>query len=231
VTAGLAARPRVENMNVKKTLQNRVRGWFPQQPKLPKAPASINFGVEAPPQPPSQPIPAAEPMRAADGVFAAAWTFIAVFTVFTAVKTGSQLNIAFSSQFIWVFIGVAVGAVCGAKSTQLRLNRLAKGDEARSKKQIVMQTVVLGVPMLLLLVFSAFISNMLYGYDPLRLGWGFGLSLCCFPALAAIFDIGWFLQFLYERKNNVQVVLIRTSTFKGKYALIPKLNTKKPVNK
>lgn len=30
-------------MNLKKSLENRIRGWFPEQPKLPKAPAKIDF--------------------------------------------------------------------------------------------------------------------------------------------------------------------------------------------
>jgi hypothetical protein len=220
-------------MNVKKTLQNRIKGWFPQQPKLPKAPARVNFGVEAPPPPPPptlpQPIPAAEPMTGFDGVLAAGWTFVGVVTVIGAVKTGSQLNIPLTSQAIWVIVGVAVGAISGAKATKIYLNRLATGNKVRSKKQIIVQAAVVGFPLFLLAVFSALISNVLYGYDPLRLGWGFCFNLSCFPALAALFGIGWFLQFSYERKNNVQIVLFRTSTFKGRYALVPKLNTKKPV--
>ena len=35
-------------MNLKKSLESRIRGWFPQQPKLPKAPVKIDFQKQEP---------------------------------------------------------------------------------------------------------------------------------------------------------------------------------------
>ncbi len=35
-------------MNAKKTLQQKIRGWFPQQPKLPEAPVKIDFQKQEP---------------------------------------------------------------------------------------------------------------------------------------------------------------------------------------
>ena len=35
-------------MNLKKSLESRIKGWFPQQPKLPKAPVKIDFQKQEP---------------------------------------------------------------------------------------------------------------------------------------------------------------------------------------
>ena len=35
-------------MNAKKSLENRIRGWFPQQPKLPDAPVKDDFQLPKP---------------------------------------------------------------------------------------------------------------------------------------------------------------------------------------
>ncbi len=201
-------------MKVKKTLENRIRGWFPQEPYLlntqVKVECEVKIKTKQPPFMIRQDYTGSATKIAL--TVAILWILIYCFTsliVFSLQPNNITLLVA------WAIVGVVVGVFSGKKYTQNQLQRLLKEVEIYLNKKDMILAIV---PMLIMLSFSYLVNWFLF--DALTrhsILLGALVSVYAFSISQQVTRFTLFRGF--EKKTGMQLM---QSWFESGIAVIPK---------
>lgn len=206
-------------MTFKKSLENRIRGWFPEEPQLPnRAPSKINFQINQQPQPPTNHyrVDTASATKFM-GFQTIIWT---LFSFLFIVQINAQNHIQLTSQINWIIAGLTVGSILSAIVTQKQLKHLAKYNELRVTKATILISV--GVAIILIGIFTGLGSpnlpaSALYAY------------MTSVFASGPTFSVTRFVLFTrFESKTQMRV--LQHWVFGNGFFVVPKSGTGKHVN-
>ena len=200
-------------MNVKKSLENRIRGWFPKEPYL----ISTRFKLANENKQPPLVIPPGYNNRATKvaEVMAIMWAGILGFLIFLSWPIYDVYDVTVFQLVVWIFVGLAFGVISGWLSTQNQIKRLARDYkmEPNRKDMILISTPILifFIPSFLLIwfLFNPFIGTSILSSLNISV-WAVGVS----SQVARVF---MFRRF--ERRVNMRLV---QSWLGGGIVVIPK---------
>ena len=146
-------------MNVKKSLENRIRGWFPKEPTLLSAQVKVNCEVNIEIKNPPPKIPQGYTIGATKNARTSTigWMFYGLFVSIIFFLNNELDNIAL--LVAWVIVGVAVGIISGKMYTQNQLRRLLKEVEIHSNRK---DRILAIVPFLIVFPFGFLVSWVLF---------------------------------------------------------------------
>jgi|WetSurMetagenome_2_1015567.scaffolds.fasta_scaffold47727_3 hypothetical protein len=185
-------------MTVKKTLQNRIRGWFPQEPCIVNTRLKVNHENKQPPLI----IPSEYKVSATKyaGVFAIFWITFSVFMFFNFVNLERYPISAF--QFVaWIIAGLTVGAITVAMFTKNQLSRLLKDYQFTTNGK---DLVLLIVPTVLFFIFGFFVNWSIYGAMRVPILQGFWISAIAWGISIEITRV--ILFGVFEKKENMRLM-------------------------
>ena len=185
-------------MNVKKNLQNRIRGWFPQEPYT----VSTRLNADYENKQPLLIIPSEYTVSATKfaGIFAILWIILYGFISFTLLNLERYLIPAF--QIVaWIIAGLTVGVISTTMSTKNQLSRLSKDYQFFPKGK---DMGLLIVPTVLFFIFGVFVSWSIYGAMHVPLFQGFLISGYALGISIVITRVILFVAF--EKKENMRIM-------------------------
>jgi hypothetical protein len=146
-------------MTLKKSLENRIRGWFPKEPYL----ISTRFNLTTENKQPPLVIPSGYNTRAAKvaKINAIMWAGFLVFFVFLSWPIYETYNVTAFQLAVWIFAGLTVGVISGWLSTQNQLRRLAKDYKMEPNRKDI---ILLSAPILIFSIPSFLLIRFLF--DP-----------------------------------------------------------------
>ena len=199
-------------MTVKKTLQNRIRGWFPQEPY--RISTRIKVDYENIHQPPTiMPNYNVSATKAA-GVGAILWTIVYGF-LFSTILQFERYPVTAFQIVAWIAVGSAIGIISAMMGTKNQLSRLLKDFKFYPNgKDIALQI----VPMVVYVISGSFTIFFILGsniYAPPSQGFAFSV----YALSVFIFVTRPFLFFAFERRENMRLM---QSWVGGEIILIPK---------
>ena len=112
----------VHSMNVKNTLKDRIRGWFPHEPTLISTRLMVNHEYKQ--QPPKIQLDYRESATGAAKTTALSWIILYGFIIsvlFFTLQSYNGLKLA-----SWIIIGSAVGIISGKAYVQNQLLRISR---------------------------------------------------------------------------------------------------------
>lgn len=151
-------------MNAKRSLKNRIRGWFPQEPTL-KKPLQFQGGrvkVESDIKPQSIVIPPGYNVSATKtaGLQSIYFTVLGFFFVYIFSFLTPDFSFSLTYMVAWVIAGLTVGAISGGMYTKNQLKRLSKNQQIYPN---IKDMILLCVPMLTLFFVGIYSMWFLYG--------------------------------------------------------------------
>jgi hypothetical protein len=205
-------------MNAKKSLENRIRGWFPQEPILKKTFQVQSVRVKAdsePKQPPLiiSPWSNTSAKKVAGGVIV---LWIIISSIFLSMNL--NLNYPFSPAFqvSCVLAGLAVGAISGFFVTRKEVRSFSRNHQilpnTRNTTLLVICTVVIFVVFFAIFLFTKGFS----AYLGLVAN---GLVLSVYPAILSMSTVRYFAYSAFEKRENMRLVQSWTG---GGLFVIPK---------
>lgn len=193
-------------MNVKKSLGSRIRGWFPKEPTVISTRLKVNHENKQPPLI----IPSDYKLSATKiaGAFAIFWLIFYGFIFFTSFSP--TRNPISSFQIVaWIIAGLAVGLISNAIVTKNQLTRISKDYQFTPNGKDVVLVIV---PIILLSIFSGFVSLFLYSSLQVWLisiyAWGISFEITRIVLFAA-----------FEKKENMRLM---QSWWGANIILVPK---------
>lgn len=196
-------------MTAKKSLENRIRGWFPKEPYL----ISTRVKMDCETKKPSPIIPS--------GYNLSSTKLLAGLTIFWIIFYGYFFFYAFNifwrpiSAFqivAWIISGLAVGVISHMLYTKNQLSRLSKDYQFTMNGK---DGVLLIVPMVLFFIFAGVANSFLYSSSQLWL-----ISAYTFAVSGLITRIILFADF--EKKENMRLM---QSWWGSTIILLPKAPT------
>ena len=143
-------------MNVKKSLENRIRGWFPQEPYAISTRLKVNHENKQPPL--IIPLEYKVSTTKFLGGFAVFWIVFYGYIFFSSFNLINHPVSAFQ-MVAWIIAGLAIGVISDTVFTKNQLNRLSKDYQFTTNGK---DWGLLIVPMVLFFIFSGFVSWFLY---------------------------------------------------------------------
>ncbi|GEM_PF-2590366 len=140
-------------MTVKKSLENRIRGWFPQEPRMiVRTRLNVDSDKKQPPLmiPPEYTVSATK----AAVVFAVFWIILYGFFSFTSINF-ERYPVSIVQVVAWIIAGLVVGTVTSAIVTKSQLGRLLRDYRFEVNGK---DLVILLVPIVLFFVFGVYES-------------------------------------------------------------------------
>jgi hypothetical protein len=197
-------------MNVKKSLENRIHGWFPKEPYLISTRVKVDCETKQPPLmiPPEYNVTATK--TAAYG--AIIWTFFYFFTSFLLLSLES---FNFPMLLAWIIAGSAVGVISGTMYTQNQIRRVSRDYLILPNRKDMILAIV---PMLIFFIFVSFVSWFLYDAS-LRGSASLGPLVSVCASLISSQVIRYAVLRAYEKRESMRLM---QSWFGGAIALIPK---------
>jgi len=200
-------------LNVKKSLQSHIRGWFPQEPRITTI-LKANYRKTENNQPPliipSEYTLSTTKFTAGYAIF---WIVFYGFMFFTSINL-EKYDISGLEVGAWLIAGLAVGAISFGISTKNLLRRLLK--DYRSSVSI--KDMILLIAPILLGITGLFVSYSIYGSNmrllPLQ---GFLISVYAWGFSAVITRVTLLVTF--EKRENMRIM---QSWFRNGFVLIPK---------
>jgi hypothetical protein len=183
---------------VKKTLQNRIQGWFPQETY--RISTRINLNYENKRQPPIIP----------PGYTLNSTRVAAIVAIFYIIIYGflSLNNLNFEEHPIsvfqvvaWIIFGVSVGTFSSIIFTQNQLGRLLKDYKFSTNGK---DLVLLIVPLVLFFIFGFFVSLSFYGIMHTAALHGWLISVYTYGVSMLIIRYVLFLAF--EKRENMRLM-------------------------
>jgi hypothetical protein len=180
-------------MTVKKSLDNRIRGW------LPKDPLSIGTSVKINVEPKQQPIviPSGFNLSATTfaGISAVIYTFLALFFTRTLLTTQSYII----HEIVCIIVGLAVGILTGYMSIQSQLCRLSRSYKigGMNKKEFLL----FNVSILTIAVSSFLFNSSFNAIQALNLS-----LLSVYMVLLPYMPIRFLMFQSYEKKENMRIM-------------------------
>ena len=199
-------------MNIKKSFEKRIRGWFPNEPY------SISTGAEEDCKtnqllsiPPEYDLST----KLVAGLTAVFWAILGsllIVSFFCIVKNNGVIF-----QVAWVIVGVTIGAISGLVETKKQLKRLSKDHLLNTNKD---DLIILVIPLFLLFITGEFIS--IY-YSGLRTSALIGdlTAVFTFSVVVQVIRCGLFSA--YEKKAHVYLM---QSSFRGKIIAVQKASAR-----
>ena len=181
-------------MNVKKSLENRIRGWLPKEAKVPKAPAKMDFQIKPQSTVPSQMGNGTVRATKALGVYSV--FFIILYLFFVRIFYVETVGL-----IAGLVSGLVFGLVHGTWVTQRIFNQL----ENHNRYSLGWKEYFLIVTPLLIFEFSVLlVSNAIVGFPSMQL-------LAAFSGSAFVMMPTWYLVrmvlfFSYEKTKKVFVM-------------------------
>lgn len=185
----------------KKEIQNRIRGWFPQEPRLPKAPVKTDFQTNPPPLLNAKPAPpqmGPGTLRATRflGFQALIWIILSFLFV---IQLRGENQISLTSQIIWITAGLIVGLTVSAIFTQRQIGYFEKNSQFPTPKAgPLFATIVGAVIIIMVVVYGSFFFNLQ------AIGAGFLSSIAVMTPTA--FAARYLLFSRYERKKEIYII-------------------------
>jgi hypothetical protein len=146
-------------MNVKKSLENHIRGWFPQEPKLRKSPANLDSRIKPQPIVPSQ--MGKGTVRVAKNI-----GLVNVFSIIIFILFFSQFNVESGWKIVGLVSGIVFGLIGGAWAAPRVIKRTENHKDSLGWKEYLGVTVPAVIFVLLLnqvsFEFSLFASFTLW---------------------------------------------------------------------
>jgi hypothetical protein len=174
-------------MNAKRSLQNRIRGWLPQEPFLTIKQVKVNSETKQPPPI----IPAGYTLSATKvfGVFTIFWIIVYGLLFFNTPNL-TRVPVSTFQAVAWIIAGLAVGTITGTILAKSQLRRLSKNYQfSTTGKDIVL----IIVPIALFIIFSSILS--------------WSTILLSIYSLGVSFQITkWMLFFNFEKKENMRLM-------------------------
>jgi hypothetical protein len=204
-------------MTIKKSLENRIRGWFPQEPNLIRTQVKKEdkFEYETKKQPPV--IPSGEINFSATkfaGATAIFLIFLYGFVFFTTLDLKKYPISAFQIAVL-IIIGLVAGVIGGMIPTENLLRRFSKDYViSTTRKEIVLSL----VSTIVFIILSSYYSWFVYGSKQLAVLQGFSFSLYAWVFPFTIMRPVLFYAF--ERREKMRIM--QTWWGSVQYFLIPK---------
>jgi hypothetical protein len=201
-------------MTIKKTLHNRIRGWFPHEPYLLSTQVKVDCEVNNEIKHPPPMIPQDYTVSATKTARNVAVLWIFLYGFFSLIWLSTEpVNITL--LVAWIIVGAAVGIISGKKYTQNQLRRLSKEVQIYPNKKDMIFVIV---PLLLVLPFGFLVSWFLFDalIRPSRL-FGVLVSVYAYSASQQVARYAIFRGF--ERKQDMRIM---TGWLGGGIAVIPK---------
>jgi hypothetical protein len=185
-------------MNAKKSLGNRIRGWFPQEPYM----ISTRFKVENidKRQPPIIPPGYNVSSTKVAGIVAILYIIIYGFSSFYNLNF-EEYAISVFQGVAWIIFGVAAGTISSIIFTQNQLGRLLKDYQFSTNGQ---DLVLLIVPLVLFSIFVFFVSFSFNGIMHITALQGCVISVFAYGVSMLIIRYVLFLAF--EKNENMRLM-------------------------
>ena len=198
-------------MNAKRSLQNRIRGWLPQEPHM----ISTRFKVEHENKQPLLMIPPEYKISATKvaGAFAVFWIILYGFMFFTSLNL-ERYPISGFQVAAWVIAGLGVGTISCAILTKNQLSRLSKDYQTSINLK---DMVLLAVPIVLLCIFGILISRSIGSSTHIPYFQGLTFSIYAWGVSCVITRVALFASF--EKRENMRIM---QGWLEGGLVLIPK---------
>jgi hypothetical protein len=206
-------------MNVKKSLENTLRGWFPKEPTLPRMPAKLRFYAK--PKECSYNVISIpyNTNKATNfiGVQAIFWT---LFSLFNINQIAGQGRLPLPYLIVCIIAGLACGSTLGILYVQRLLHRLAADHKAYPKSKDYL--LLLGPLAALLIVgFVFLVPPYFLSSPPIFPAW----ATILFSLTIALWNT-WLIQMLiYQKKNDMYILSSSAGFFE-----IPHKRPTTPVN-
>lgn len=198
---------------VVKSLRNRVRGWFPQEPYMISTRVKVKLETKQSPPliiPPQYKVSATK----VAGAFAVFWIIFYGFILFTILDLETYPISAF--QIVaWIIVGIAVGTISSMYLIKNQLKRLSKEYQLiPNGKDLVIAT----APILLFFLIGSFIIYSVQG-PSIGLSTLGGLLISLYSWGISIQITRFVLFVAFEKKENMRLM---QGWLEGKIILIPK---------
>lgn len=202
-------------MKIKRSLENRLRGWFPKEPQLISRSCRIGIAAKQPPL-----IIRPEYTLSATKYVGALAIFGIIFYGFLFSSLNFEWNPFSVFQFTaWIILGVTIGTMSSMVYTRKELGRLSRNFQTNTnwKDAILLYF----APIFVFALFGFFVSRVLFSLTLT----GFILSLYAYVVSSLLTRYG--LMHFYEKTENMRIM---QGWFEGGFAVIPKPPNKKDLN-
>jgi hypothetical protein len=180
-------------MNVKKSLENLIRGWFPKEPTMITKSLQVNNEYKQPPQiiPPQY---NASATKIAGG-----------FAIFWILFLGLELVMSFNLEFhaippfqimAWILSGLTIGIISNTTLTKNQLSRLSNDYQFTPNKK---DQLILIIPIVSFSILGGFVNWFLYSSLQVFL-----ISMLSYGV--SFFLIRTLLFAAFERKQNMRLM-------------------------
>jgi hypothetical protein len=201
-------------MNIKKSLESRIRGWLPKEPNVPVVPAKTDSRINERPL-----------MVAHKGKGTSSTRFLRFPSIFLAVlgslfiiQFNVQSHISLTSQVTWIIAGLTVGSIISASFAKWQLNCLTRDKELRAT--IAEPLFIAGI----MLIFTGISVGVLFTNLPTGIQMGFMSSV--FAGGSVFGGVRYVLFLRWEKKNKMCILQNRSRFF-----VVPQSGTNSAVDK
>jgi hypothetical protein len=192
-------------MNVKRTLQNRIRGWFPTEPYL----INRRIKVDTEPKQPPLVIPtlsntSATTNTAVSTIF---WIFLSSFWILLLTSFDNSPSPVLQASV--VLAGLAAGAVYGFMSTRREVRILSNNYQYKPNgKHVALLTILI-----VTLFISFFVVIVSVGSFAILHTVSNGLFLSVYPFGVSMFTIRYMWFSAFEKRENMRLIMSGGSIF------------------
>ncbi len=175
-------------MNVKKSLENRLHGWFPQEPILiSMRKVKVNCEIKQPPPI----IPSGYTLSTTKmlGGLTIFWIVVYGFLFFNTLNF-AVFPVSTFQAVAWIIAGLAVGTITGTILAKNQLRRLSKNYQFSTTGKDIVSIIV---PIVLFFIFSSILSwsTILFSIY----SWGVSIQIT-----------RWVVFFNFEKKENMRLM-------------------------
>jgi hypothetical protein len=179
----------------RKSLEKRIRGWFPKEPILISSHVKVKAGFETT-QPPWV-IPRGYDVGATKvaGAYAIFWTVITLLNMIISSLSFEEHGVMPVFGVLWIIVGLAIGVISSTIVTRSQLSRLSREYKFSANKK---EAILLIVPVAVFFAFGfpyfVWLSSILWFWASL-LAWGIPVGV-----------IRYVLFYSYEKRENMRLV-------------------------
>lgn len=187
-----------ESMTTKKTLENRIRGWFPQEQTMINTRLKVNHEYKQPPLviPSEYKVSATKLLGGLTIFFIIFYGYMFFFAFNNFAANFDRHPVSAFQIVVWIIVGLAVGVISDAIVTKNQLSRLSKDYQFYTNGK---DWVLLIVPMILFFIFGGYVSLFLYSSLQVLL-----ISVYCWGVSYQLTRVLLFAAF--ERKENMRIM-------------------------
>ena len=199
-------------MTFKRSLENRIRGWFPKEPYMISTRTNIDYETKKPPLviPPEYKVSATK----VAGAFAIFWTMLYGYFSFTILDF-ERYPVSSFQIVPWIIAGTVVGVIISTIFTKNQLRRLSRDYQFSINGK---DMVLLIAPLVLFFVFGISVG-LSYSFTNMSIPVMQGFLISFLSLGISLQIIRYVLFVAFEKKENMSIV---QSWFGFGFFLIPK---------